>query len=87
MARTRGITSSGVPQELPPTPTSGRTLRDIVWEMIDEAVDACYAIDAERGVSEYARGLATMYATFINPYQPNVNAIRHEAVERWESRQ
>jgi hypothetical protein len=34
-----------------------------------------------------ASGIALALAIFTNPYQTSVDAIRAEAVERWEARQ
>lgn len=69
--------------------TSGRNLLEIMWELIDEATNRLLTPSIDTGDKDvgYALGLATMLATFVNPYLPDVDAIRLEAMERWEVRQ
>lgn len=75
-------------------PVTGRNLLEIMWELIDQAMNVLMSPEADemfpaehREHVGYALGLATMYATFVNPYQPDIDAVRHEAVARWEERQ
>lgn len=59
-----------------------------MWELIDQAMDVLLDPEQNSGDKEigYALGLATMLATFINPYIPDTDAIRAEAMKRWEAR-
>lgn len=52
--------------------THGRNLLEIMWELIDQAMDVLLDPEKNSGDKEvgYALGLATMLATFLNPYGP-----------------
>ena len=73
----------------PSASTHGRNLLEIMWELIDEATNRLLTPSIDTGDKDigYALGLATMFATFINPYIPDIDAVRLEAMERWEARQ
>lgn len=67
--------------------------------MLDEVVDRIMSDklnpalpDGELGVPEpsdvgEATGIARVIALFTNPYKPNLDAVRAEAMHRWEERQ
>ena len=75
----------------PPGTFTGPTLRELVFKELDAVMDRL--MDAtldEQPISPTdrgeAKGLATALAIFSNPYNPSVDAVRAEALERWEAR-
>lgn len=74
-----------------PSKHAGPSLRELVFRKLDEVMDWLMETEQEGGdeldqkVGE-ARGLATALAIFTNPYNPSVDAIRAEAMDRWEAR-
>lgn len=74
-----------------PSKHAGPPLRELVFERLDARVTVLMnaRLDA-RPIPEQERheatGLATALAIFTNPYSPDVDAIRAEAMERWEAR-
>lgn len=70
---------------------AGPSLRELAFKELDAVMDRL--MDAtldEQPISPTdrgeAKGLAIALAIFTNPYNPNVDAIRAEAMERWEAR-
>lgn len=61
--------------------------------MLDELVDQIMSDRLSLPGSEQpetvaeALGVARVLALFLNPYNPDVNAVRAEAMRRWEDRQ
>lgn len=66
---------------------AGRSIREIVWEELDVVMERLMSGNqAEDGRDAgRAEGLAFALAIFQNPYLPSVDAVRAEAVERWET--
>lgn len=72
----------------------GKSLLDLLWEQLDQFVDEYQEMTdggfLEEAVAE-ARGRAHAAAVCValvtNPYSPQVDAIKAEAMERWEQRQ
>lgn len=57
-----------------------------VWEREDDGEESGSPLEWQK-YGEWrgqAQGLAYALAIIANPYQPDVNAIRTEAMERWE---
>lgn len=69
-------------------PWAGMSIIEHIWAALDEAMEAIMDPDEEMPVTDqqrgYALGLATSLAYLYNPIEPNVDAIREEARERWE---
>lgn len=69
---------------------AGPSLRELLWREMDNQLGKLLAIQEEESPEIVAAqrghclGLAKALAIFINPYDPNVDAIRREAMERWE---
>lgn len=63
----------------------GRNLLEIMWEVIDREMDALMSHKTveSRG---FCLGAATMFATFLNPYIPDVAKVRKLALKRWKYR-
>lgn len=72
---------------------AGKTVLDLLWERLDAFVDELMAPAHEGGELEraerkgHAYGMAEAIALVNNPYHPDVDAVRGEAMERWEQRQ
>lgn len=68
----------------------GRNLLEIMWEPIDLKMDELMAPDLENSdraeIVGFLRGACTMYATFLNVYIPDVEALRRQAMKRWKYR-
>lgn len=73
---------------------SGKSVLDLLWEQLDMFVDRYQelaedfsqtdaAVSEERGK---AHGAACQLAMVINPYAPDVAAVKAEALARWEQR-
>lgn len=73
-------------------PHAGGSIRQMIWAELDDVVDRIQKrvakgkepMKADKGM---ALGLATAIAIMTNPYAYDVDAIREEAMERWEARQ
>lgn len=72
-------------------PRAGLSIAQMIWSELDDVVDAIQK-RIERGKEPLKRdagvalGLATALAILTNPYAYDVDAIREEAMERWEAR-
>lgn len=66
-------------------PWSGVTIREQIWLALDDATETLMSGKGDAHCKGQAYGLALALATFLNPYAPNVDAVREEAVSRWES--
>lgn len=69
-----------------PLANAGRSIIEMIWEEMDAVYGRLMAGDGAKakGDKGYARGLAHALAIMTNPYQPNIEAIREQAHERWE---
>lgn len=65
----------------------GPTLLEALWSEMDRLMEGLMTgADAEDGGDRYrAQELAWVLAIVTNPYAPSVDAIRAEAVERWNA--
>lgn len=70
---------------------AGPSLRELVFQKLDAIMDRL--MDArldgqtpEESDVQQAKAYADCLAIFTNPYSPNVDAIRAEAMDRWEAR-
>jgi hypothetical protein len=63
-----------------------------MWDLIDHKMDQLMDPNQWSGNEEraeivgYLRGAAEMLATFLNCYRPDVDAIRTQAMARWQER-
>lgn len=66
----------------------GMSIRERYWEELDAIVDRLNAGEpAEDGRDPgRAEGIAWCLAVMANPYQPNIEAVREESVERAATR-
>lgn len=66
---------------------AGKSLLELMWEELDETMDRLMvpgaAAETDKG---QALGIAWCIALVTNPYHVNMEAIREEALERWEER-
>lgn len=65
-------------------PWSGSTIRETIWEALDEVMERLMSGHADADDKGQAQGLAMALAIFGNPYQPGIDAIKEEAMNRWE---
>lgn len=72
---------------------AGKSLLDLMWEHLDRLMDELMVPAHEGGEEELAelrgeaRGWAEAIAITTDPYAPLVDAVREEAMERWETRE
>lgn len=66
-------------------PWSGVTIREQIWEALDEVMERLMSGAAEPDDRGQAQGLAMALAIFLNPYSPRIDVIKEEAMERWQS--
>lgn len=70
----------------------GKSVLDLLWERLDSFVDELMAPAHEGGELElaerkgHAYGMAEAIALVTNPYHPDIDAVRGEAMERWGQR-
>lgn len=65
----------------------GKSIFEMLWEELDAIVERLQAgasddVEADKG---RAQGVAFAIATIQNPYLPNIEAVRNEAMDRWEA--
>lgn len=65
---------------------AGRSILELFWEQLDMIVErmmseaeAADGLDAGR-----AQGITVCIAIILNPYEPNMPAVKEEAMRRWE---
>lgn len=72
---------------------AGKSVLDLMWERLDAFVDELMAPAHEGGELErverkgHAYGMAEAIALITNPYHSDIDAVRADAMERWELRQ
>lgn len=72
---------------------AGKSVLDLLWEHLDAFVDELMAPAHEGGELDraerkgHAYGMAEAIAVITNPYHPDIDAVRADAMERWEERQ
>lgn len=67
----------------------GKTLLEMLWEELDAIMDRLMTgqeAEDERDPGR-AEGVAFCIAVFQNPYAPNINVVRDQAMDRWEQQQ
>lgn len=62
---------------------AGKSPIDLLWEELDSLMSELMASPSEEGKG-HARGVAYALAVLSNPYAPDVDAIRAEAMRRYE---
>lgn len=64
---------------------AGKSILEMLWEELDAIVDRIMTEqDSEDGRDPgRAEGVAYCIAVFTNPYLPNLDAIREQAMDRW----
>jgi hypothetical protein len=68
-------------------PWAGKSIIEHIWDELDDTMDGL--MDGSGAGAEpkgIALGLATALALMYNPLDPNVDAVREEAMERWDLR-
>jgi hypothetical protein len=68
---------------------AGPTILEMMWQELDSVVDRLMedGAQAEDGRDPgRAEGVAYCIAIITNPYEVNIEAIREEAMVRWETR-
>jgi hypothetical protein len=69
-------------------PWAGMSIIDHIWAALDDEIDT---LKSSKTAGEWnkgrALGLAQALALMYNPIEPNVDAVRETAMERWEDRQ
>lgn len=66
---------------------SGKSIYDMLWEELDAIVERLMAGAAGEDDKGKAQGVAFAIATIENPYLPNIERVRAEAMRRWEADQ
>lgn len=67
-------------------PWAGMSIIEHIWAELDDVMDGLMTgREASAEAKGTALGLATALALMYNPVDPNVDAIREEAMERWDS--
>jgi len=64
---------------------NGKSLYEMMWEELDAIVERLMAGAASEEDKGRAQGVAFCIATVQNPYRPNIEAVREEAMRRWEN--
>lgn len=62
----------------------GKSLFEMLWEELDVIVERIMAEAADEHDVGKAQGVAFAIATIQNPYRPNIESVRAEAMKRWE---
>lgn len=71
------------------TSCGGKTLYEMVWDELMVVMDRLMTgAQAEDGRDPgRAEGIAFCLAVMQNPYLPNIDAVREQAMDKWESEQ
>lgn len=69
-------------------PRAGGSIRQMLWDDLDALMDIIMDDDEpdDPEIRGKAAGVARALALITTPYDPDIDAIREEAVERWENR-
>lgn len=66
---------------------AGKSIVELLWDVLDQLMDLLMKDEEPDELTRgKAEGVAYALAVFQNPYLPNLDAIREQAVERWEAR-
>ena len=68
-------------------PWAGQSIIEHIWSELVVTIDSLMTGDPDDEERGYARGLATAIAYLYNPLDPDVDAVRSEAMERWQMQQ
>lgn len=81
-------------QDAGSTGHAGASIYELIWAELDHVMDALMQAQPHGATPEEAAalrnqaiGLARALAILTNPYAPDIDAIRAQAVERWETKQ
>ena len=66
---------------------AGKSIKEHIWSELVMTIDGLMSGEPDEEERGYARGLATALAYLYNPIAPDVDAVRAEAMERWEATQ
>lgn len=67
---------------------AGKSIIEMLWDTLDTLIDLLMDEDPQPDpdlLKGKAEGVAYALAVFQNPYLPNLDAIRQQAMERWEA--
>lgn len=62
----------------------GQTLQEVIWEEMDAIMERLMTGQAAEHDVGLAQGVAYCLAVMQNPYLPNVDSVREQAMSRWE---
>lgn len=71
---------------------AGKSITELLWDALDALMDILMEYDEQEPTEETAltrgkaEGVAYALAVFQNPYLPNLDAVREQAIARWEER-
>ena len=65
----------------------GKTLYEMVWDELDVITERLMAGEGAEDDVGAARGIAYIIAVMQNPYLPNIDNIKEQAMDRWEAGQ
>jgi hypothetical protein len=66
-------------------PHAGRSILAVLWEDLDRLTSELMVGEEDTDKRGIARGLAWAIAVMQNPANPNIDAVRDEAVERYSA--
>jgi hypothetical protein len=67
------------------TSCGGKSLYELVWDEMMVILDRLMTGQAAEDDVGAARAIAWVLAVMQNPYLPNVDAVREQAMEKWEN--
>lgn len=67
-------------------PWQGGSIIDLMYRRLDDVVQNLLDGTAEPDDKVRARAMAEMISILVNPYRPNIDAVRDQSVERVRSR-
>lgn len=68
-------------------PYAGRSILEVMHRQLDEVVERLLEGDAQEGDKFLARGMAMAMACLRNPVAPDWEAVRNDAVDRYNAKQ
>lgn len=69
-----------------PRTCHGKSILEMIWDDLDATVERLMSVepeDADEIDVGQARGLAFAIAVIVNPYYPNIETVREQAMGRW----
>jgi hypothetical protein len=65
----------------------GPSILEMLWEELDAQLSKLMDMpEQDRAQAAHCLGIAKCIAIMQNPYSPDVDAVRREAMERWEAK-